>query len=215
MPYFFVDESGNIGFAFDAGSSRLFVLVMLRVDDPDVLREFVRRLRCQQGLHERYEFKYRRVGSRRVLRTAFFSGLSRLDFAVWAIVIDKARLSPGLAALDRTAFYGWAMGELVAVLPPDSISHAVVVIDDPVRSAKFTDGLRVQMSKVLRRLGRRPGFGKVTGRDAERDEALQCADMIAGALAEHESGGDSWAYQQIAAKFVQVIRWPSAKNLPG
>lgn len=214
MPHFFVDESGNLGFVFDAGSSAFFILVLLKVDDPEKLRDFIRRLRKQQTLSEKYEFKYRRVGSRRVLRTAFFTGLSRLDFTVWALVVDKRRLSPGLAALDRIGFYGWAMGELMAAIPAQEIAGSIMVLDDPTRSSKFLDGLRVHVSRALRALGRREGFRKITGYDAAREEALQCADMIAGALADHVSGGDSWAYEQIAGKFAIVLHRPEKENLP-
>ncbi|MBI3361274.1 MAG: DUF3800 domain-containing protein [Chloroflexi bacterium] len=160
MPHFFVDESGNLGFVFDAGSSAFFILVLLKVDDPEKLRDFIRRLRKQQTVSEKYEFKYRRVGSRRVLRTAFFTGLSRLDFTVWALVVDKRRLSPGLAALDRIGFYGWAMGELMAAIPAQEIAGSIMVLDDPTRSSKFLDGLRVHVSRALRALGRREGFRK-------------------------------------------------------
>jgi hypothetical protein len=129
--------------------------------------------------------------------------------------MDKEQLSPALAALDRTAFYGWAMSELVTVLPADAVANSIVVIDDPTRSGKFANGIRVQVSRALRRMGRRRGFRKITGRDAEREEALQCADMIAGALAEVHSGGDPWAYRQIAEKFVRVLYLPEKQNLPG
>jgi hypothetical protein len=103
MPYFFVDESGNLGFVFDSGSSKFFILILLRVNDPEVLRGFVRRLREQQRLSERYEFKYRRVGSRRILKTAFFTGLSRLEFTVWGLVVDKAHLPAGRLPQNRRA----------------------------------------------------------------------------------------------------------------
>ncbi len=214
MPYLFVDESGNLGFIFDAGSSKFFVLVFVQVKDPDILRAFVRQLRAQQSLPANYEFKYRRVGSKRVLRTAFFRDLAQLEFVAWALVVDKRRLSVSVMALDRIGFYGWAMGELVSALPSEAIAHSIIVIDDPMRSNKFVTGLRVHISKVLRALGRRERFRKITGHDAEREEALQCADMIAGALAEYVSGGDSWAYQQTAHKFATVLYRPERKNLP-
>lgn len=214
MPYFFVDESGNLGFVFDSGSSKFFILILLHVSDPEILREFVRRVREQQRLSERYEFKYRRVGSRRLLKTAFFTGLSRLDFTVWGLVVDKALLPAGIMALDRVGFYGWAMGELVAATPSDIIANSIMVIDDPIRSGKFIGGLRVHISRVLRGLNRREGFRKITGHDAARDEALQCADMIAGALADHVSGGDSWSYQQVASKFAMIVYRPEKESLP-
>ncbi len=77
------------------------------------------------------------------------------------------------------------------------------------------DGLRVHISRVLRGLNRREGFRKIAGHDAARDGALQCADMIAGALADHISGGDSWAYEQVAEKFATILRRPETKSLPG
>lgn len=215
MPYFFVDESGNLGFVFDSGSSRFFILILLRVNEPEILRELVRQLRKHQRLSERYEFKYRRVGSRRILKMAFFRGLSQLEFTTWGLVVDKAHLPAGIMALDRVGFYGWAMGELVSAMPAEMIANAVMVIDDPTRSSKFVDGLRVHISRVLRGLNRREGFRKITGHDAARDEALQCADMIAGALADHVSGGDSWAYQQVASKFAAIIYRPEKESLPG
>jgi hypothetical protein len=50
VAYFFVDESGNLGYVFETGSSRLFVLVLLKVGDPEVLRDFVRRMRGRAAL---------------------------------------------------------------------------------------------------------------------------------------------------------------------
>jgi hypothetical protein len=215
MPYFFVDESGNLGFVFNAGSSRFFVLVFLQVNHPEALREFVQRLRRQQKLSERYEFKYRRVGSRRILKRAFFTGMVRQDFTAWGLVIDKARLPAGIMALDRIGFYGWAMSELVVAMPPALIANSAMVIDDPMRSSKFVAGLRVHISRALRGQNRREGFRKIAGHDAARDEALQCADMLAGALADHVAGGDSWAYEQIADKFAAVVFRPEKESPHG
>ena len=208
MPYHFVDESGNLGFAFEAGSSKTFVLVVLRVSDPETLRVWARNLRLQQSLPASYEFKYRRVGSRRVLRQAFFAGLAQLGFMARALVVDKTKLAPGLMALDRVGFYGWALGEILAVMPAEEITDAVLVLDEPVRSGKFITSLRVHLSRVLRGLGQRAVFRKITGHDSARDGGLQCADMIAGALADHISGDDSSAYLQIVSKFATILYRP-------
>ncbi len=208
MAYFLVDESGNLGYVFETGSSRLFVLVLLKVGDPEVLRDFVRRMRVARHLPEDYEFKYRRVGSRRVLCEHFFRALAQLEVAIWALVVDKTRRPPGLMALDRAGFYGWALGEIMAVMPEAEVQGAVVVLDEPNHSGRFLSDLRVHLSRVWRGLGWRAGFRKITGHDSARDAGLQCADMVAGAVADHVSGHDSTAYRMIAGKFVTTARRP-------
>ena len=208
MPYFFVDESGNWGFAFGRGSSPFFVLVFLWTADPEQLRERIQRLKSLRNLGERYELKYRKMSSNPELLHAVLQILTSLPVRVWVLAIDKRRLPVSFLKMDRLAFYEFAMGRLFETLPAEDVENSVLVLDDSTGTKQFTRAIRAHLSSVTKHVGRARSFRKVVGHDSHRDPAIQAADVIAGLVGDMLESGSRQEYALIEPKVVALIRFP-------
>jgi hypothetical protein len=85
------------------------------------------------------------------------------------------------------------LGEFIAVLadqlPAEAVENALVVIDAHTTTTELTRSIRVAISGALRARQIQPGIKKVRGRPAHREDGLQLADMVAGAVVESKVRG--------------------------
>lgn len=199
MLYHFCEEAGDTGIKFDQGSSRFFVVVLLSTDEPDQLRQRVASLREQLHLPLCFEFKFHYTVPR--LKMAFFAAITPLPFSVRAIAIDKANLrqSP-----TRQSLYSLCLGQLAWRIPPDEITRSALVLDGAEESAKLQRGVRVHLS-ALAREGRRGSFKKVSLKDSAREDGLQCADMVCGAIYRKFARGDETYFRLIAGHIMTLL----------
>ena len=110
------DEAGDASFSFNKGASTHFVLALIATTQPDALRQALARLREKRGLPADSEFKYHKLTST-ALRQATFEALQALDFAVWALTVDKTRLPTYWRALNAHSFYALLASELIVLVP--------------------------------------------------------------------------------------------------
>lgn len=213
MPYFFVDESGNFGFAFDAGSSPYFVMAFLWTADAEGLRARIRKVRAEHGFSERYEFKHRTIKGQPVVFRHVLETIAALPLEVWVLVIDKRQLPASFQDMDKHEFYNFALGQLVTAIPADKLSGVTLVLDAPA-SRRSLQQSRVHLSAVLRHRGITPGLRKIVGHDSRRDEALQCADVVAGVVAERQMRGKQEWFSIIESKVVAIAYFPPLKENP-
>ncbi len=215
MPYFFVDESGNFGFVFDAGSSPYFVMVFLWVENADDLRERVRKLRKRHGFSDRYEFKHRAIKGQPVVFRHVLEAIAAFPLQAWVLVIDKQRLPESFRSMNRHEFFDFALGQLAAAIPAEKISGTTLVLDAPA-SRSLLQKSRVHLSAIVHHRGVTRGFRRIVGHDSHRDEALQCADVVAGVVAEKWTKGREEWFSMIESKVAAIVQYPPPKeNLPG
>jgi len=85
---------------------------------------------------------------------------------------------------------------------PLDIGNDVLVIDgatDALRSA-----LRVRLSLECRKINRIRPFGKIAAASSRREDGLQLADMVAGAIRDHALGRNFEYRQMLARKIVDL-----------
>lgn len=201
----FVDESGDVGFKFDANSSRHFVLaavVFESDDEADACRrdieEFRDALRLPQG-----EMKFN--GSSFEIRAGFLRAVSARTFRVHSVVIDKQSLDPR-EFRPATKLYLKAVELLMAEMLP-TLADAEVCFDRCGNRA---------FRSVLRRTARESITGETwpvrrwTDRPSHSDRLLQLADMVCGAIAREVSGRkDGGRFRQLVApKESGHVVWP-------
>ena len=214
MFYFFVDESGNFGYAFDAGSSPLFILAFLWIEDPTPLRQRMRQLALSRGLPERHEFNYRKISGRPALLRGVLNILASSPIKIWVLAIDKAHLPKTVQALDQQSFCNFALGRLVEMIPPEDVAQSALVLDDSTEKKRLVTSARIHLSAVMRNKGEAKSFKKVVGHDSHRDPALQCADIVAGLVGDLLTHGKNEYFKLIESKIVRIARFPAGKENP-
>jgi hypothetical protein len=181
--YHFLDDSGDPGLSGAAGSSSHFVLAMVQLAERAPLAELAA-VRNAFHLPEQFELKYYRTKPRH--RTLFFQVIRAIPFRVRAVVINKASLSQRFAEMGGQDMTLEFVAHLSLRAEPLDLAGDVLVIDDATPS--FIRALRVRLSTESRTMRRVRPFMKIVGGRSNREDGLQLADMIAGALRHHYVG---------------------------
>lgn len=192
----FLDESGDPGFKPDQGSSRYFIVALIVFESDDHAQrvdERIDELRRELRLHPQYEFKFNKLS--RDFRIAFLRAANPFHFRYYGVVVNKEKLyGPGFKF--KESFYKY-VSRMVFTNARSYLKEAYVVIDGSGSRefrTSFDRYLRARMNEehlVIR---------KVKIQDSHRNNLLQLADMIVGALAR------SYGEKRDAADYREVIR---------
>jgi hypothetical protein len=215
----FVDESGDTGLKFDAGSSPYFTVSLVIFEDHDDAQaadERISLLKHELGLPKGHEFHFM-VSSQRVKR-AFFEAVMPYNFFYSGYVINKAELTGG-AFDSKSAFYKYVCGMVFENAKP-YLDNAIVKID----GSGDQEFKRELQSYLKRRINDRDSthkyIKKVAIQDSSRNNLVQLADMICGAVARSykldSSGkgvkdGEIWR-TIIQPREISVKFWPKQKD---
>jgi Protein of unknown function (DUF3800) len=174
--HLFLDESGDTGFKFRLGSTPVFVIALVVVNDPAPLDHAVERIRQQYKLPPRYEFKFSETADR--LKERFLRGIQDHDFFVRAIVIDKTMIYSERLR-EKHWFYNYVT-KLVLKHDDGLIHEATLVVDKRlpgiVKRRHFDTYLRRELNIGYRRIR------EIKHRESARENLLQVADMVVGAI---------------------------------
>jgi hypothetical protein len=174
--HLFLDESGDTGFKFRRGSTLVFVIALVVVDDPTPLDQAVERLRQQYTLPSRDEFKFSETADR--LKERFFRGIQGHNFHIRAIVIDKTMIYSERLR-EKHWFYNYVT-KLVLKHDDGLIYEATLVVDKRLpgiaNRQDFNTYLRRELNSGHRRIK------EIKHRDSARENLLQVADMVVGAI---------------------------------
>jgi hypothetical protein len=199
----FIDESGDPGLKLGGGSSSFFCVALIIFEDNEDAETAdlaITDLRSRLRLHENYEFRFN--NSNRAMREDFLSAATSYNFFYHGIIINKAKLTgPGFRV--KESFYKYTCGLVFENAKP-LLSDATVIID-----GSGTRDFRRQLATYLRRkIG--PLIRKVKIQDSKRNNLLQLADMVSGAI--NRSFGDksdSTVYRGlIKHRELRVQLWP-------
>lgn len=160
---------------------------MVFIPDYSILRQALASLRRDRRLPKDYEFHY--VKAAKKVRQAFFRTLERLDFTVDVLIVGKEALPREYERKNQYALYREFIGDLAMKMPGETLEDAILLVDAQATTDLLTQTLRVAISQALRSKGVRQGLKKVRGRKSEKEDGLQLADMVAGAIAEGEVKG--------------------------
>ena len=199
--YHFLDESGDPGFNILGGASSHFVLALVQLPTRAALPELAE-LRRLRRLSPAFEFKYHKTT--KVQKRAFFKCIEPIPFRVRAVVVDKVRLGSSFRRMNGRAFMVYFLTHLTLRASPLDIANDVLVIDGATPALRRAS--RVSLSKKCRETGRIRPFKKIVGGDSKREDGLQLADMIAGAIMHHVVRDESTDYTTFSPKIVDF--WP-------
>jgi Protein of unknown function (DUF3800) len=210
----FLDESGDAGLKLSAGSSPYFVVTLVVFERDQIAHDVdatIDRLRATLGLHREFEFHFAKLDRPR--REIFFKEINGFDFCYFAIVINKAALR-GEGFAVKESFYKFACG-LVLKNAAATLEAATVVID-----GSGNRDFKRQLTSYLRRTVNDPEtpvvkIRKLKLQDSHRNNLLQLADMVCGAVARSFSAKpDAAVYRRwLKPRERRVQFWP--KENPG
>ncbi len=203
----FIDESGDVGMKLDSGSSQLFTITVVGFTDFDEASKtdsLIGSLR--QKMRVKSEFKFSRLSPPNKL--LFFQELSQADFHYWSVVINKAKLR-GEGFQYKDPFYKYAC-KLVCLNARESLENSIVVIDGS-GSREFRQQIQSYLKKSLNNQeDDLPKIKKVKITDSLKNNLLQLADMVCGAVARsYTEKSDRNIYREILRKKERNVQfWP-------
>ena len=203
MQYFFVDESGDAGLEGQASSSSHFVVAMVQLPERAPLKPLVD-LRKALYVPPNFEFKYHQ--SQPLQKDRFFKETLAVDFRIRAVTVDKARLGPNFNTLAPQALTIELIIGLTMHASELDIANEVLIIDGATPS--FCRNLRIQFSERSKREERIRPFKNIIGGDSKREDGLQLADMIAGAIRLHVMRISSDHFDIISPRIVDLWNLP-------
>lgn len=171
----FIDDSGDPGFKFDKGSSKVFVIVLIIFHDNLDAEETalkIKRLRQKLGKTENFEFKFNKCSPR--FRKEFLTTVKGCNFQIQAVVIKKDKLTQKI----QHNFYRHVI--MLALKYSKDIKNARLKLDGQ-GPKKF----RQELTNYLRKALNKPGdniFKNLRFANSKNNVLIQLADMIAGAV---------------------------------
>ncbi len=204
--YVYLDESGDTGFKFHRGSSKYFVIALLLVDDPVPLHQAIHDVRLSLGKPETYEFKF--THAHHTIRQAFFHALRPYPFTVRALVVDKQRLeAPHLR--KKGTFYNYLV-KMALKNDFGTISNATLVIDESFQGKGPKAGLAAYLRHELNAEsgGSHRKIEAVRYHQSHKDNLIQAADMIVGAIAREYEEKDAQYRHMLTKKIGNIWVFP-------
>ncbi|MEK7809520.1 MAG: DUF3800 domain-containing protein [Chloroflexota bacterium] len=201
--YHYLDESGDPGMAGLESSSRYFAIALVQVVDNASLTE-LSAVRQKFHFPNTFEFKYH--GTRPAIKESFFASLRSVPFRVRAVVIDKSLIPSRYAGFTGQQFVVEFITRLALRANPLDLAKDILIID--AGTPAFCRALRIKLSAESRLIKRRTPFSKIVGGNSKKEDGLQIADMIAGAVRQYISGGEKNYYRMFADKVIDLWEVP-------
>jgi len=191
--YFYADESGEPGLKSPRGST-YFVIALAQMPSCESIFELAA-LRKELRLAPSFEFHYAKMSA--LQRQAFYQASASVEFRVRAAVVLKDELSAFYREMNGFEFTIELLARLTLRASPLDIGNDILVIDgatDALRSA-----LRIRLSQECRQSNRIRPFSKIATANSRKEDGLQLADMVVGAIRDYALGHNS-AYRQTFIK---------------
>ena len=172
----FIDESGDTGFKI--GSSRFFAIAMVVFNDLDSGGRSLHAeatAACINAISQKYRIKpeYRFSKSSHQNREHFFRSMAECHFAVYALVVDKAKISSKELRESPRKFYNFFLKML---LDKNPIQYAKVKLDGE-RSRTLGQAIRTYLRQQCPTTVHSFDFA-----DSRKNKLIQLADMVCGAI---------------------------------
>jgi hypothetical protein len=178
----FIDESGDPGKTPGPSCSRFFTVTLVifhDYDEAEKTEKCIAQLRKELRVAEQFEFHFSKL--KHEWRERFLKAVSRYKWLYVSVVINKAELyGPGFAVPD--SFYKYTCGRAFELVQPQ-LRNAIVVIDSSGNRG-FREELKAYLRKRLTtpHATGEPPIKKLKMEESHRNNLLQLADMVCGAV---------------------------------
>jgi hypothetical protein len=210
----FLDESGDAGLKLGEGSSAYFVVTLVIFADDTVATSVdntISGLRRRLKLPPHFEFKFAKLNQRH--RESFLKEINGFDFCYHSIVINKAAVH-GAGFRIKESFYKFTC-RLVLQNAAILLNDATVIIDG-CGDREFRRELKSYLCRTVNDpAAQQVRIKKLKLQDSHKNNLLQLADMVCGAVARSFSEkADRLSYRRwLKPREKRVQFWP--KENPG
>lgn len=202
-----MDESGDVGFKLDKGSSALFVLTAVIFDDPSAAGDCdtaIDQLRAPLRMHPAEEFHFSGCSNR--IKQAFFDRVASEKFKYASFVLNKGRTFSNKFS-TQDGMYGllssWLIGDMRSRL-----KDAKVVLDR-CADRQFSARLKKVLSQQVKDAGGQPLIRKLVLQDSRSNNLVQLADMVCGAVRRSCGPQGDHRFRNLIRKNEERVRqWP-------
>ena len=170
-----IDESGCCGFGVK-GVSPFFTLAMVIFDDfkeAEGISKEIANLRSK--LNVKKEFKFSKTHPN--VKKSFFSTISNYNFLVRALIVNKSRVTSNHLKQNCDHFYNYFL-KILLEYDAGILNNSIIKIDG-VGTKLFR---RAMKSYLREQLGSNK-IKKISFVDSQKDNLIQLADMVVGAIA--------------------------------
>lgn len=202
----FLDESGDCGLKFNAGSSELFICVGVFFEDAfsaSACDRGIDEFRARIGKKRSFEFHFTNCSDR--IRREFFQAVSTEEFSYHGFVLRKRGLHPG-AFKTKQAFYDNVVGWICENARP-TMTNAKVVIDE-CGDREFQNRLSTALKRRMNEEDGTVRIRKVKMEPSHSNNLLQLADMICGAVGREYSKNEGTFRGLIRGRERRIQLWP-------
>lgn len=171
-----IDESGCPGFKLTKGSTPYFIVGMIIFKDftqAEYVSKSIADLR--QTLRVNPEFKFSKTHPS--IKDKFFDEVCQYDFEVRALVVDKSKIYSQMLRNDTDYFYNYFVKTLMKY-DDDVLQDASIKIDGS-GDKEFKNALNTYLRKSIGEYK----IKKFKFIDSRKDNLIQLADMVVGAIA--------------------------------
>ncbi len=170
-----IDESGDPGFKLQQGSSSHFVAAMVIFHDFEEAEKCsfsISGLRAELGFKTEFKFN----SSKSDTKDKFFIAVKPYKFEIFALVVDKKRIFSENLKRNDDKFYNYFVKQLLS--SGAELKNARVKIDGS-GDREFKNHLQKYLKSQLTN----EMVESVKFADSQKDNLVQLADMVAGAIA--------------------------------
>jgi hypothetical protein len=184
-----IDESGCPGFKLDKGSTPYFVVAMVIFDDFFNAEKASNNIcKLRESLGVKPEFKFNKSSNK--TRDIFFETIGQHKFKVRALVAEKRIIYSQYLRSRKQNFYNFFVRNLMAY-DGQNLNNAIVKID----GSGNKEFQKVMLGYLRNQIGSSK-VNKFKTVDSKKDNLIQLADMVVGAIArsynENRKNGYRW-----------------------
>jgi len=210
MSYIFLDESGDLGFSFDKGSSRYFVVVAVVVDNKRQLEKIVRRV------HDGLVKKYRVIGTLHACKekdSTIISMLKRLNESslhIFAAIFNKAMIFNHQRSNINTLYNSMVCLLLnrVVIDHSDVMGDNLIVVASRRSTSRYINNeFELYMTKYL--VSKNVQKFNIKIATPTNEKSLQVADFVSWAIYRRHEFNDDTFYSIIEPQIVDEFLDPS------
>lgn len=204
MHYILLDESGDLGFKLQRGSSKFFVITILFTKSKRSLEKVVR------NIHKGLSKKFKKVGvlhayqETQITRTRVLQQVAAKDCSILAIIVNKQKVYTKLQD-EKAVLYNYVTNILLDRL----FNKKPIPTDQPI----IMLASRRETKKLLNENFKTYLQSKITDNhklklsieiaSPAKEKSLQVADFVSWAIFRKHERGDSTYYNLIKAKIIE------------
>lgn len=201
--YYHLDDSGDPGLEGQASSTSYYVLAMVQLAERAPIAA-LNEIRQALHLASTFEFKYHRTTA--FQKGLFFEMVAMLPFRVRAIVLNKSELPESYRSFTGQSLTIEMISTLTFRASSLDLSNDILIID--AATPVFCRNLRIALSERCTQTGRVRPYKRIIGGDSAREDGLQLADMVAGAIRQQAMRTSQPYYGMFASKVVDIWQFP-------